>query len=159
METINDRIFQIIDEDKNLSDSGLAAYLKCSKAAVSKWRHKSSVPHTKYVTSIASYLNVSEGYLHSGQEPAPLAPDFEMDPEDQQRIANRLKEVRADNEISRYEMGGIMGVSEDAIARYEEGDVDTLHLTSIKRLAQRYGLNPAWIIGWSEKKHLNGKEK
>ncbi|MBN7773460.1 helix-turn-helix domain-containing protein [Clostridium aminobutyricum] len=67
METINSRIFSIIDSSKDLSDTKMAKYLGCSKSTVSRWRHEDITPHSKYTGAIAEYLGVSVNYLLKGE--------------------------------------------------------------------------------------------
>jgi transcriptional regulator with XRE-family HTH domain len=67
METINSRIFMIIDNSKKLSDTNMAKYLGCSKSTVSRWRREGITPHSKYTGGIAEYLEVSVNYLLKGE--------------------------------------------------------------------------------------------
>jgi repressor LexA len=78
--------------------------------------------------------------------------------EEKQIIVNRIKEIRKDNGITLKELGSIMEVSEATASRYESGDVENIPLPRVKALAKKYGLNPAWILGLSEKKFIYGKE-
>lgn len=81
-----------------------------------------------------------------------------LDKEEKQLIISRLKEIRNDNELTLKDLGKIMGVSEATASRYESGDVEEIPQSRIKILAKKYGLNPAWIMGLSEKKFIYGKE-
>lgn len=78
--------------------------------------------------------------------------------EDKIIIAQRIKEIRADNKLTQKELGKIMGVTEATASRYESGHVDSIPISRIKALAQKYGLNPAWILNLSEKKFIYGRE-
>jgi transcriptional regulator with XRE-family HTH domain len=73
-------------------------------------------------------------------------------------IVDRIKEIRKDNQITLKELGAIMEISEATASRYESGEVDNIPLPRIKALAIKYGLNPAWILGMSDKKFMYGKE-
>lgn len=68
METINDRMFKLIDSNKELSDSKMAKFIGCNKSAVSRWRKGDTTPHSKYTGLIAEYLGVSTNYLINGDE-------------------------------------------------------------------------------------------
>ncbi|GEM_PF-3260750 len=68
MENINERIFKIIDERKEFSDTKLAKFIGCSKSTVSRWRKGDITPHIKYTGLIAKYLGVSESFLLNGTE-------------------------------------------------------------------------------------------
>jgi transcriptional regulator with XRE-family HTH domain len=78
--------------------------------------------------------------------------------EEKQIIVDRIKEIRNDNKITLKELGSIMEITEATASRYESGDVENIPLPRITALAKRYGLNPAWILGMSEKKFIYGKE-
>lgn len=108
METINKRIFKLIDKNNHLSDSGLAAFLGCSKAAVSKWRHETSTPHSKFLPHIAEYLHTSQTYLTTGKDApdefneldgiylslAKEAQDNAIDPDDIRMAIKIIRDVR-----------------------------------------------------------------
>lgn len=67
METMNDRIFKIIDNNKLLSDTKMAQHIGCSKSTVSRWRKEGLTPHSKFTSGIAEYLGVSTSYLLNGE--------------------------------------------------------------------------------------------
>lgn len=67
METINSRIFTIIDSRSDLSDTNMAKYIGCSKSTVSRWRNENIIPHSKYTGLIAEYLGVSVNFLLKGE--------------------------------------------------------------------------------------------
>lgn len=71
-------------------------------------------------------------------------------------IGHRIKEVREDNRLTKKQLGEILKVSEATISRYEAGLIGGIPIERIKDLADNFGLNPAWILNWSTKKHLNG---
>lgn len=73
-------------------------------------------------------------------------------------IAQRIKEIRTDNRLTLDELGSIIGVTGATVSRYESGQVDNIPLPRIRALANEFGLNAAWLIACSDKKHLNGKE-
>jgi transcriptional regulator with XRE-family HTH domain len=81
-----------------------------------------------------------------------------LDQDEKQLIISRLKEVRKDNDLTLKDLGAIMGVSEATASRYESGGVEEIPKKRIKALAEKYGLNPAWILGLSDKKFMYGKE-
>lgn len=74
-------------------------------------------------------------------------------------IASRIREIRKDNELTLEELGTIIGVTGATVSRYESGNVDNIPVSRIRTLAQKFGLNAAWILDLSDKKYLNGKEK
>lgn len=78
--------------------------------------------------------------------------------EEKMVIVNRIKEIRTDNKLTLKDLGSIMEVSEGTASRYESGEVENIPLPRIKALANKFGLNPAWILGMSEKKFIYGKE-
>ncbi len=67
MGNINERIFKIIDEHKEFSDTKMAKFIGCGKSAVSRWRKGDITPHSKYTGLIAEYLGVSTNYLVNGE--------------------------------------------------------------------------------------------
>jgi transcriptional regulator with XRE-family HTH domain len=84
---------------------------------------------------------------------------LELTQEERDIIVNRLKEIKSDNGLKLKAIGAIMDVTEATASRYLSGDVDNIPLPRIKALAKKFGLNPAWILGLSEKKFIYGKEE
>jgi transcriptional regulator with XRE-family HTH domain len=78
--------------------------------------------------------------------------------EEKMIIVSHIKEIRIDNGLTLKDLGKIMEVSEATASRYESGEVENIPLPRIKTLAVKFGINPAWILGLSEKKFLYGKE-
>lgn len=83
---------------------------------------------------------------------------IKLSEEDKRLIASRIKEIREDNKLTLKELGTIILVSDATVSRYETGEVENIPIPRIKLLSEKFGINPAWILGMSEKKHLNGKE-
>lgn len=78
--------------------------------------------------------------------------------EEKEIIIRRLKEIMEDNDLTLKDLGQIIGITEATASRYLSGVVEEIPRKRIKTLAEHYGLNPAWIMGISEKKFLYGKE-
>lgn len=64
-----------------------------------------------------------------------------------QRIRNRRNEIG----MSVESLAGIVGVNKSSISRYEKGIIEKLKLPVIESIAGALGVNPAWLIGKSDK--------
>lgn len=62
-------------------------------------------------------------------------------------MKNRIKECRISEGMSRAELGKLVGLSDKAIAHYENG-IREPKLATLEKLAAVFGVNPAYLVGW-----------
>lgn len=63
-------------------------------------------------------------------------------------IGNRFKEIRVEHGMKQEEFGAIFGVSKYAVCRWEKGQVSNVRRETIVKLADRFDINPLWIMGF-----------
>ena len=65
-------------------------------------------------------------------------------------IGQRLRELRIQVGLTLDEVGKRIGVSKQAIYKYETGITTNIPLDKIEELAKLYRVSPAEIMGWSD---------
>ena len=63
-----------------------------------------------------------------------------------------IKQLRLERGITQEELGKVIGVQKSAIRKYESGMVENIKRSSIKKLADYFGVTPSYILGWEDKK-------
>lgn len=66
-------------------------------------------------------------------------------------MKNRIRECRKAAGMSQAELGDIVGLGDNTIARYELGDREP-KLFTWERLASALHVSPAYLVGWSNEK-------
>lgn len=59
----------------------------------------------------------------------------------------RLVEMMADSNDTTYRLAETIGLSPATISRYTTGGIDEPKLPTIQAIAERYGVNPLWLMG------------
>ena len=67
-------------------------------------------------------------------------------------IGKRIKECRVSAGMTLDELASIIGVNKSTVQRYENGKIAKVKLPIIQSIAEALNINPAWIIGKSDKK-------
>jgi transcriptional regulator with XRE-family HTH domain len=73
-------------------------------------------------------------------------------------LQERLRELRKSHKLTQKDVGDYLGISESAYGYYEQGRNEP-SLETIKRLAQRYGVNSSYIIGDTDNPSLEEEDK
>ena len=66
------------------------------------------------------------------------------------KMADRIKYLRKKNDLTQEELGKIIGVQKSAIRKYEKGEVQNLKRTTIKTMADYFGVSPSYLLGWDD---------
>ncbi|MBQ2890794.1 MAG: helix-turn-helix transcriptional regulator [Clostridia bacterium] len=69
---------------------------------------------------------------------------------DQNKMGERLKELRLEKGLTQEEVGKIIGVQKAAIQKYEKGDIKNMKTDAARKLAKFYNVTPAYIMGIDE---------
>lgn len=69
-------------------------------------------------------------------------------------MGSRIKKLREERRMTQEELGKILGVQKSAVAKYENGKVSNMKRSSIKKLADFFGVSSAYILGYSEQQIL-----
>lgn len=62
-------------------------------------------------------------------------------------MGKRIKELRLKKGVTQEELGKIIGVQKSAILKYESGLVENMKRSSIKALADYFGVRPSYLMG------------
>ena len=63
-------------------------------------------------------------------------------------LNERLRECRNSCGFTLLEVAEIVGVSEATMQRYESGEIKNIKHSTIVTLANKYGVEPAYLMGW-----------
>ena len=65
-------------------------------------------------------------------------------------MAQRIKELRLQANMTLLELANKLGVSEGTVQRYESGNIKNLKYDTIVNLANVFGCTPAYLMGWDD---------
>ena len=68
-----------------------------------------------------------------------------------------IKTLRTQKGLTQGELGELVGVKRAAICKYEKGITDNMKRTTIKKMADVFGVNPAYLIGLEDSNINNGE--
>lgn len=66
----------------------------------------------------------------------------------------RIKYLRRKSKISQDELANMLEISKQAISKYENGVVTNIPSDKIEQMADIFGVNPAYLMGWTEEEKL-----
>lgn len=70
-------------------------------------------------------------------------------------LNDRIKEMRKKNRLTLLEVAEYLGVKEATVQRYESGSIKNLKHETICKLADLFGCDPRYLVGWSEENNEN----
>lgn len=70
------------------------------------------------------------------------------------QVRFRLKELRKENGLTLEDIAKIIGVQKAAYCKLEQGQRKTIKMEYIRKLADFYNVNPAWICGYDTNKYI-----
>ena len=62
----------------------------------------------------------------------------------------RIKYLRELKGMTQDDLGSKLGVQKSAIRKYEKGEVENIKRSSIKTMADLFGVSPCYLMGWDE---------
>ena len=65
-------------------------------------------------------------------------------------MGENIKRLRIEKGMTQEELGRILGVQKSAIRKYESGKVENIPRSSIKKMAEIFGVRPSFLMGWDE---------
>ena len=65
-------------------------------------------------------------------------------------MADRIKERRIAIGLTQEELGEKLGLQKSAIAKYENGRVENIKRSTIKKMADILGCSPCYLMGWTD---------
>lgn len=78
-----------------------------------------------------------------------------MPEENNDLMAQRIKELRIKNGLSQEQLAELLGLQKSAIAKYENGRVINIKRSTIANMAEIFHCNPSYIMGWSDSEYEN----
>ena len=69
-------------------------------------------------------------------------------------MAENIRALRIKNNMTMEELGNIVGVQKSAIRKYESGMVENIPRSSIKKMADAFGVSPSFLMGWTEEEKI-----
>ena len=72
-------------------------------------------------------------------------------------MGQRIKELRESNDMTMAELGELLGVQAPAIMKYEKSMVTNIPKKSIEIMAKRFGVSPAYIMGYEDQVAMETK--
>lgn len=66
------------------------------------------------------------------------------------KMGDIIKSLRIQKGMTQEELGKVIGVQKSAIRKYESGMVENIKRTSIKKMAQLFGVSPTYLMGMEE---------
>ena len=73
-------------------------------------------------------------------------------------MSTRIKELRLAKDMTLLEVANCLGVSESTVQRYESGVIANLKYDTIIDLANLFGVDPCYLMGWSAPLHETDEE-
>lgn len=73
-------------------------------------------------------------------------------------MAETIRMLRTQRGVTQEELGNIIGVQKSAIRKYESGLVENIPRSSIKKMADFFGVSPSYLMGWDEPKEAPGED-
>ena len=61
-----------------------------------------------------------------------------------------IKQLRLQKGLTQEELGKVIGVQKSAIRKYESGMVQNIKRSSIKQLADFFGVSPSYLLGYED---------
>ena len=68
-------------------------------------------------------------------------------------IGKRIIETRRDHNLTQQELAEIAQIQKSTVSRWESGEIKTLRIDKVKRIADALGYNPMWILGYETGKY------
>lgn len=65
-------------------------------------------------------------------------------------MGNRIRNLRKEKGMTQEKLGHLLGVQRSAIRKYESGLVENIPQVSIRRMAEHFGVSPAYLLGYSD---------
>ena len=73
------------------------------------------------------------------------------------KIGERIRAERRRLKLSQDEVAAALETTKQAIYKYEKGIVENIPPEKVERMAELFGVTPAYLIGWSEDKEQEGQ--
>jgi len=65
-------------------------------------------------------------------------------------VGDRIRKVRLEQDVTQQELADYIGVSKQAVYKYENNIVTNIPTDKIDAIARRLRVSPAYLMGWEE---------
>lgn len=69
-----------------------------------------------------------------------------------------IKQLRTEKELSQEALGKLVGVNRAAVNKWENGSVENIKRSTIKKLSEVFGVSPCELMKWDEETQPQSKE-
>ncbi len=66
------------------------------------------------------------------------------------KMGEIIRKLRLERGMTQEQLGKVIGVQKSAIRKYENGSVQNIKRSSIKKLADFFGVSPSYLLGYAE---------
>ena len=66
-------------------------------------------------------------------------------------VGDRIRQVRQEQDVTQQELADYIGVSKQAVYKYENNIVTNIPTDKVDAIAKRLKVSPAYLMGWEEK--------
>ena len=66
-------------------------------------------------------------------------------------VGDRIRQVRQEQDVTQQELADYIGVSKQAVYKYENNIVTNIPTDKVDAIAKRLKVSPAYLMGWVEK--------
>ncbi len=66
------------------------------------------------------------------------------------KMNERIRYLRESIDMTQEELGEALGVQKSAVAKYESGRVENIKRSTIKRMAELFGVSPCYLLGFDD---------
>lgn len=73
-------------------------------------------------------------------------------------MGENIRALRIKHGMTQEELGKIIGVQKSAIRKYESGMVENIPRSSIKMMANVFGVTPSYLMGWTDEENPSAAE-
>ena len=65
-------------------------------------------------------------------------------------VGDRIRQVRQEQDVTQQELADYIGVSKQAVYKYENNIVTNIPTDKVDAIAKRLKVSPAYLMGWEE---------
>lgn len=133
-----------VREDHELTQKNMAEILKTSQSNYSRWEKNTKIIPLIKLNDFCNYFKISMDYV-SGLTNEKKAIDSNITL-NKKIVANRLKEVRKENNLTQMDLAHILNTTQSTISAYEKGETLILTVFAID-ICKRFDISLDWLCG------------
>ncbi len=131
-----------IREDHDLTQNDIGKLLSISRQNYSRWETGEKIIPLKHLDTLSNYYQMSFDYLCGLSKEN----NYKKGNISKEKIGNRLKKFRKENNITQEELANILNTTHSTISAYESGKTTLLTIFAYE-IAKKYNISMDWICG------------